>query len=268
MVGIETGISVLETIFFNSTFAGQSWIMVLTLLFASMLIITREWSDWGELALPVLVGWSYFGIVVPTTFMVIATIIFTLNIFSLKIISGALSSSVEKISEIGQKKKYGIPMDIKNEMKRVQKEMGISGDKRKVKVWDKYKDKIALKNSLEDEIVGKGIQRDIDNMLSESTNKRLSEKNREKQKQVAVAIQELARQKRDALTRESRIAKGFDPREFGGSNARIRMMKAGIKARQKANIDKLNKVKDSQMEEDLRILRKKWMKKKKKEDEQ
>lgn len=120
--GLEIGINLLEDIFFNSTFAGSSWIMFLTIIFASLIAITRDWSDWGTIALPVMVGWKYFGMPIPTIFMVVGTIVFVINILSMKLITGALSSVGDKITEYAAKGKYGRfkhRMDVQKEMEKI-----------------------------------------------------------------------------------------------------------------------------------------------------
>lgn len=94
MPGFETAITLLENVFFNTNFAGQEWIAYLIFIMASLVIITRLWKDWAALALPILIGWQYFGARIPSVFFVIAGIIFVINTLSTDVITGALSGGI------------------------------------------------------------------------------------------------------------------------------------------------------------------------------
>lgn len=91
MAGIETGITAIENAFFYTAFAGQTWVLYLTIIVATMLLITRAWKDWGSLALPVMVGWRYYGMPIPYTFLIIASIIFVIDALSIKAFGGAFT---------------------------------------------------------------------------------------------------------------------------------------------------------------------------------
>lgn len=130
-MAIETGINWLMTAFFESAFAGQQWIMFATIIGASLVMITREWSDWGVLLLPVLVGWKYFGMPVPVIFFVIASILFVVSTLSTKIITGSLSALGEQIGETTWKRrkigKMKSAMNIREEMTKLKKKEEIYG---------------------------------------------------------------------------------------------------------------------------------------------
>ena len=92
MAGLETGIALLEQIFFFTSFVNQYWIAQLTIIVASMAIVTRRLGDWKILALPMMVGWQIFGMYLPWVFFVIGAILFVIEIMSLKAVEGALGA--------------------------------------------------------------------------------------------------------------------------------------------------------------------------------
>lgn len=99
-MGLDIGTTLLETIFFKTAFAGQFWIMQLVIILATLIIITRKFSDWKELALPVMIGWMYFGMKMNWMFYAIATIMFVMSTVSTKMIEGAIGSVSQSISNI------------------------------------------------------------------------------------------------------------------------------------------------------------------------
>lgn len=130
MAGLETAINLLSDIHFNTTMFGQNWLMYITIIFATLMIITRKWSDWGTLLLPVLVGWEYFGMPIPTTFFIVGTIIFVVDIMSLKVITGAFEGIVttgklirskrfRQEAQLSRAKWQNRRIDIKEEMERL-----------------------------------------------------------------------------------------------------------------------------------------------------
>lgn len=134
MAGLEVAITYIENILFRELFVGQSWIMYLTIILATLLIITRNWEDYGALLLPVLVGWKYFGMPVPYSFMMGAGILFIINALSLKMITGALSSSGEKLIETYEK--YGSLRTAKEHRarKRQEERINIKEEMEKIKM--------------------------------------------------------------------------------------------------------------------------------------
>jgi len=130
-MGIEIGIDLFEKAFFETGFVGTSWILYLTIILASMVMITRVWKDWATLALPVMVGWRYFGMPVPLIFMVLASIMFVVDVLSIRVITGALGTLGEGIKGLGKgtitkKGRTEIAlkrMNIKEEMKKRSKEL-------------------------------------------------------------------------------------------------------------------------------------------------
>lgn len=132
-MGIETGIALLEQIFFFTSFVNQYWIAQLTIVVATMAIITRKLGDWKQLGLPVMVGWQYFGMYFPWVFYVIASLVFVVDIMSLKAVEGALGAVRDNLGMVGDYvagrknyKGYGRlkretrRMDIKEEIARLQ----------------------------------------------------------------------------------------------------------------------------------------------------
>lgn len=100
--GLEIAINGIMNAVFNTSFAGQMWLMYIIVIATSLMIITRVWRDWATLALPVMVGWRYFGVQIPYVFLAIGTIMFIIDTLSIKTMSGAF----EGISSfIGDKSK-------------------------------------------------------------------------------------------------------------------------------------------------------------------
>lgn len=97
-MGFEDAIDLLETIFFRTEFAGMTWLFHIILILGTLLIITRVWKDWATLTLPVMVGWKYFGVNISYVFFTIATIMFVIDVMSIKVLSGALSGIGDAIS--------------------------------------------------------------------------------------------------------------------------------------------------------------------------
>lgn len=98
--GLEIPIRDLTNILFNTGFVGQNWIAMLFVIVATLLIITRRIEEWKTLALPVLVGWYYFGMDVPQVFFTIAIILFILDVISLKMITSGISVIGEGIERL------------------------------------------------------------------------------------------------------------------------------------------------------------------------
>lgn len=87
---------------FNNSFAGQTWIMYLIVIMGSLMLITRKFQDWATLALPIMIGWKYFGVDIPLVFLVTGAVIFIVDILSLRMIGGAFSGLGEFASKEGR----------------------------------------------------------------------------------------------------------------------------------------------------------------------
>lgn len=133
MAGIETGIAIFEQVFFYTSFLSQYWISQLVIIVASMAIVTRKLNDWKVLALPMMIGWQYFGMFIPWIFYVIATLVFVVEVMSMRAVEGALGAVRDGLGIIGEYatnrgsyKGYGRlkreakRMDIKEEIQRLQ----------------------------------------------------------------------------------------------------------------------------------------------------
>lgn len=128
-MALETAISLFETIFLKTAFAGQFWLMQWTIILASLLIITRKTSEWRTLLLPIMVGWRYFGMNMNWMFYTLASILFVVDGLSLKMLESALTSAVNEFRYIRQRgglrgtyregslKKQKERMDIKEQMR-------------------------------------------------------------------------------------------------------------------------------------------------------
>lgn len=95
--GLDIGIGLLETIFFKTSFAGQYWIGQLVIIVATLALITRRTSDWKTLALPVMVGWKYFGMNMNWMFYAVAGIMFVVDAMSIQMIQSAIGAVSETI---------------------------------------------------------------------------------------------------------------------------------------------------------------------------
>ena len=90
-MGLDTGINLIEDVFFKTAFNEQTWLMYIIIIVASMVLITRKWSDYATLALPMLIGWGYFGMNIPFIFYAVASVIFVIDALSVEVISGAFT---------------------------------------------------------------------------------------------------------------------------------------------------------------------------------
>lgn len=144
MAGLETAVDFLSNIHFNTTMFGQSWLMYMIIIVATLLIITRKWSDFGELALPVMVGWRYFGMPVPSTFFLIGILTFVISTMSFKMITGAfegISAGISALRDVGRfraerslkKEKYANRrIEIREEMEKL-KDYASGEEKRRIR---------------------------------------------------------------------------------------------------------------------------------------
>lgn len=96
-MGYEIAIELLKNVFINTSFAGSYWIYQLMFLFGSLLIITRNYKDWGALALPVITGWHYSGFAYNQIFFILAGLVFVVDALTLKTIESGLMSIQEGI---------------------------------------------------------------------------------------------------------------------------------------------------------------------------
>ncbi len=132
-MGLETGITLLEQIFLFTSFVNQYWIGQIVVIFATMALITRKLGDWKTLALPVMVGWKYFGMQIPWVFYVIGILVFVIDVMSMKAIEGALGAVRDNLGMVGdyfanrssykgkgRLKRDARRMDIREEIKRLQ----------------------------------------------------------------------------------------------------------------------------------------------------
>lgn len=101
-MGLDTAINEIINEMFNTTFVGQDWIMYLIVIIASMIMVTRVWNHWEIIALPIMTGWKYFGLQIPTVFFVIGAILFVIGTLSTKVLSGALVGMEEIITKRGK----------------------------------------------------------------------------------------------------------------------------------------------------------------------
>lgn len=152
--------------------------MFLTIITASLLLITRNWQDWGELALPVMVGWKYFGMPIPTVFLVIGTITFVISILSMKVITGALSSTGDKLIEWRMKGRTGRQMQRINVREGMEKlRLGVAMktpiEKRTMQDNIRILDYNAKELDNEEKKIIKEIEKE---KLKEATRKRMKEK--------------------------------------------------------------------------------------------
>lgn len=102
MAGIETGISMLTDILFNTSIFGQIWLIQLTIITATLAMITRKWSDWNTLALPVMVGWMYFGMPLSSTFLIIGVIMFVMDPVTMRVMAGSFEGITQMMTSTGR----------------------------------------------------------------------------------------------------------------------------------------------------------------------
>jgi len=100
-MGLETGITLLEQIFLFTSFVNQYWIGQIVVIFATMALITRKLGDWKTLALPVMVGWKYFGMQIPWVFYVIGILVFVIDVMSMKAVEGVLGAVRDNLGMVG-----------------------------------------------------------------------------------------------------------------------------------------------------------------------
>lgn len=91
-MGLEIGINLLKDVFMNTSMFGSYWIYQLAFLFGSLAIITRKTSDWGALALPVIVGWHSIGFRFNWLFFAFASLAFVVNAFGYRTLEGVIGS--------------------------------------------------------------------------------------------------------------------------------------------------------------------------------
>ena len=144
VIGLSTVITKLEEIFFFTNTFGQSWLFYLTVLFATMIIITRRWSHWNSIALPVMVGWKYYGMPIPTVFLVIASLLFIIDIMSLSIITGAFSGLGELATSKGRRLAMTRRINYKAEVRKLRE----IAPRNKLSTWTSGKTKYQTENEM------------------------------------------------------------------------------------------------------------------------
>lgn len=126
-MGLETAITILENIFFSTSFTGQVWLMKALIIVGTLVFITRDTKSWMSLALPVMIGWEYFGMNVPIAYMLIAGIIMVVDALSLDTMGSSLGGLADGIGKLATRKgraemRYE-RMDIRKEMQRKEDEL-------------------------------------------------------------------------------------------------------------------------------------------------
>ena len=98
--GLNIGIDLLETIFIKTTgIGGNFWLIQMTIILATMILLTRKISDWKTLAFPVIVGWHTFGLRMPWIFMVGAGTMFVIDNLSMQVMGNVIGRAKGFISE-------------------------------------------------------------------------------------------------------------------------------------------------------------------------
>lgn len=182
---IADAINLFNQVFFNGTFAGSSWIMYMTILVGSLAMISRNWQDWATLTLPVMIGWKYFGMPIPITFLVIGSIMFVIDILSFKVIAGSLAVVGEKIQDWGMKGRIGRELhriNIKDAMN--SERVKVAEGRRKIGK-EKIEDTMILENKKYKEI--KDMEEKV---YKENMKERMKEKLREEIKSKKKLIKE------------------------------------------------------------------------------
>ena len=147
---LEVAIQLLQNVFMNTSFAGSYWIYQLMFLFGSLLIITRNFKDWGALALPIITGWHYIGFHYNRIFFIIAGIIFVVDALTLKTIEAGLISIQEGIIHRAKRTREGVGNVRKFGWRQGAKEGQRYEDKQRM-----FKKKLDVRKEME------GIQRDL-----------------------------------------------------------------------------------------------------------
>lgn len=136
MTGFETAIPELMHGMFEVGFAGSIWLVQTIVLLATLLIITRNTSDWGQLLLPSMIGWNYFGVVFPNIFYILAVMIFVISTLSVNIVTKVISAGMQNVGEVftrsGRTKRKFERMNIQEEMEK-RKDQMVSYDLRRKK---------------------------------------------------------------------------------------------------------------------------------------
>jgi len=169
MTGIEAGIGLLEQIFLFTSFVSQYWIGQLTVIAATMALITRKIGDWKILALPVMVGWETFGMHIPWVFYTIAAMVFVIEIMSMKAVEGALGAVRDNLGMIGDyfsnRRSYKGYGKLKKDIRRmdIQKEIDMLREKKNPET----KRKNEILRNLEDRALEKSMKEKYFTKLAE-----------------------------------------------------------------------------------------------------
>lgn len=117
-MGISDAITLLTSSFGNTAIFGEKWILGLVIIAVTCLMITREYTKWGALILPVMVGWRISGIYFSPMIFLLAAVTFTITALQGSTVGDILiikkryfdpkrvegNTTQEKITAIGQQK--------------------------------------------------------------------------------------------------------------------------------------------------------------------
>lgn len=90
--GNITGINYLSGVFTGTTIFGLEWILSLILTLLTLLILTREYNKWRELALPVMIIWHIVGITPNLLMYLGAGIIYVIDKVSIQTLGSVISA--------------------------------------------------------------------------------------------------------------------------------------------------------------------------------
>lgn len=98
---ITSGITLFTDSFQNVTFFQIEWILSIILVGFTLLILTREFSTWAQLALPVTVGWDIVGIEPSLIFYIFVAIAFVFSHLSFQMITGGIEAVTKPMWNVG-----------------------------------------------------------------------------------------------------------------------------------------------------------------------
>lgn len=98
-MAIQDGYDLLKAILVETTIFDLTWIVSLILTFLTLIIITRNKSEWKKLAFPVLIGWHVCGIKPHILLYIITSIMFVIEHLSLTGLSTILKLTKHKLQD-------------------------------------------------------------------------------------------------------------------------------------------------------------------------
>lgn len=117
-MGIELGTQLFETILNDTLPFGSTMITSIILIMVTLLIITRDRERWGQIALPVAIGWHISGITPHIFVYIITAIIFVITCLSFKTTATIMSAAKKRAPLVLASIQQGIQERVKKAAKK------------------------------------------------------------------------------------------------------------------------------------------------------